>query len=110
MTYSPLRAGRQEIFDQLGWLSVKQLILYHSMLTVYRIRSFQEPKYLASRLSRENRNGHIILPKSNLSLHRNRAAKDLSLLPPGLRQSRTITCFKKELKTLIKREISRFLD
>ena len=89
VTQSPLRAGRQEIFDQ-------------------------QPEYLASRLSRENRNGYIILPKSNLSLHRNsfgyRAANDWNLLPPGLRQSRTITCFKKELKTLIKREISRFLD
>ena len=62
VTQSPLRAGRQEIFDQ-------------------------QPEYLASRLSRENRNGYIILPKSNLSLHRNsfgyRAAKDLNCYHQG---------------------------
>ena len=114
VTHSPLRAGRQELFDQLGWLSVKQLIMYHSLLTVYRIRSSQEPEYLASRLSRENRYGNIILPKSNLSLHRNsfgyRAARDWNQLPQGLRQTRTINGFKKELKTWIKSEISRFID
>ena len=114
VTHSPLRAGRQEMFDQLGWLSVKQLILYHSLLTVYRIRNSQEPEYLAYRLSRENRYGNIVLPKSNLSLHRNsfgyRAARDWNQLPQGLRQIRTIKSFKKELTTWIKKEISRFLD
>ena len=114
VTHSPLRAGREEMFDQLGWLSVKQLILYHSLLSVYRIRSSQEPEYLASRLSRENRHGNIILPKTNLSLYRNsfayRAASDWNRLPQGLRQIRILKNFKKELKSWIKREIPRFID
>ena len=112
--HSPLRAGRKEMFDLLGWLSVKQLILYHSLLSVYRIRSSQEPEYLASRLSRENRYSNIILPKTNLSLYRHsfayRAARDWNMLPQGLRQIRTTKNFKKELMTWVKREIPRFID
>ena len=62
VTHSPIRAGRQTLFDQLGWLTVKQLILYHTLLTVYRVRNTQEPEYLASILRRENYYGKIIIP------------------------------------------------
>ena len=114
VTHSPRRAGRQGMFDQLDWLSVRQLVVYHSLLSVYRIRSSQEPEYLASRLSRDNHFGKIILPKTNLSLYRNsfgyRAARDWNLLPQRLRQLGTISVFKKELRTWVKREIPRFSE
>ena len=114
VTHSPWRASRQGMFDQLDWLTVKQLILYHSLLSVYRIRSSQEPEYLASRLSRENQFRKIILPNTNLSLFRNsfgyRVARDWNLLPSQLKQLKTIKSFKKELKSWVKREVPRFLD
>ena len=70
VTHSPLRASRQSMYDQLDWLTVKQLILYHTLLTVYRIRQAKEPEYLASILSNENHYGKIIIPNTRLTLYR----------------------------------------
>ena len=56
------------MFDELGWLSVKQLILYHTLLTVYRIRKSQEPDFLDTFLSGDKYYGKIIIPNINLSL------------------------------------------
>ena len=114
VTHSPLRAGRQGMFDELGWLSVKQLILYHTLLTVFRIRKSQEPEYLASILSRDNHYGKIIIPNINLSLYRKsfgfRGASNWNSLPSALRQMEHIGTFKRELKAWIKKETPRFLD
>ena len=57
VNHSPLRERRDKMYDDLGWLTVKQLILYHTVLTVYRIRNTQEPEYLASILSRDTTSG-----------------------------------------------------
>ena len=38
VTHSPLRAHRKDMYNKLGWLTVKQLVIYHSLLTVYRVR------------------------------------------------------------------------
>ena len=55
VTHFPLRAPRKEMFSQLGWLSVNQLIFYHSALATYRIRESREPEYLSSLLGRDGR-------------------------------------------------------
>ena len=114
VTHSQLRTGRQKMFDELGWLSVKQLILYHTLLTVYRIRKSQEPEYLANILSRDNHYGKIIIPNINLSLYRKsfgfRGASNWNSLPESLRKMEQIGTFKRELKAWIKRETPRFLD
>ena len=114
VTHSPLRAGRQAMFDQLGWLTVKQLICYHTLLTVYRVKKTMEPEYLASFFVRENRFGKIILPSTNLTLFRKsfvyRGISGWNSLPPGLRQLEHLSTFKKELRAWIKREITRFYD
>ena len=114
VSHSPPRAGRHEMVDQLGWLTVKQSVFYHTLLTVYKIRKSQEPEFLASILGRENCYGKIIVPNSNLTLFRKsfvyRGVCDWNSLPPGLRQLELISTFKRELKIWIKREISRFFD
>ena len=46
------RASREEIYRQVGWMTVRQLVLYHSALTTYRIRHSQEPEYLNRILNR----------------------------------------------------------
>ena len=68
VTKSPPRSSRGPMYDQLGWLSVYQLIHYHTLLAVYRIRATGEPEYLAESLCNENRNGNIIVKPTNLSL------------------------------------------
>ena len=54
MTHSPAREPRQTMFDKLGWFTVQQLIKYHTLLTVYRIRNSQEPECFAAVFSRDN--------------------------------------------------------
>ena len=48
VTHSPPRSKRHLMFDKLKWLTVKQLIVYHTLLTVYKIRQSREPEYLAN--------------------------------------------------------------
>ena len=114
VSHSPLRERRERMYDNLGWLTVKQLILYHTLLTVYRTRNSQEPEYLASILSRDNPYGKIIITNTNLSLYRKsfayRGVINWNLLPTHVRQISAIGAFKKELKNWIKREVPRFLD
>ena len=66
----PTRAHREYMFDKLGWMTVKQLISYHTLLTVFRIKISAVPEYLAGQLSRENKFGNIIVDKSNWSFTR----------------------------------------
>ena len=105
VTHSQLRTGRQKMFDELGWLSVKQLILYHTLLAFNRIRKSQEPEYLANILSRDNHYGTIIIPNINLSLYRKsfgfRGASNWNSLPERLRNLEQLGTFKKDLEFVI---------
>ena len=40
------------LLNQEGWLSVNQLIFYHSLLQVYKVNKTQTPKYLNNMFSR----------------------------------------------------------
>ena len=114
VTHSPLRAERKTMYNKLGWLTVKQLILYHTLLTVYRVRQTGEPEYLASLLSRDSPNGRMIIQNTSLTLTKKsfsiRGACDWNYLPPSIRELKSLSQFKKEVKAWIKREIPRFLD
>ena len=48
--------------------TVNQLVAYHTLIQVYKIRNSGEPEYLASALKDDNRNGHIVVPITNLTL------------------------------------------
>ena len=56
VTKSIYDTRRYEIFEKLQWLTVKQQIVYHTVLTVHKIRQSDEPEFLASKLKRDNRN------------------------------------------------------
>ena len=64
----PPRSHRSSIFDKLGWLTINQLIVYHSLVTVYKIRQRRTPEYLATIFRKENIRGKVMLPKLNLEL------------------------------------------
>ena len=55
VTNSPPRSNRVNMFNKLKWLTVYQLISYHTLLAVYKIRQSGEPEYLAEFLKRDNR-------------------------------------------------------
>ena len=91
---------------------MSQLIEYHSILSVYRIRKSNEPEYLANILSRENRNNNIIVPQSKMELYRRsfvyRSICDWNKLPKEIRNIQKLMSFKKALKSWIKVNVSKF--
>ena len=44
---APLHAKRTKLFDNLGWLTISQMISYHTVLTIQKVRVQREPEHLA---------------------------------------------------------------
>ena len=114
VTKSPPRSSRNAMFDQLDWLTVNQLIAYHTLLQIYKIRSFREPEYLYDALCTDNRNGHIVVPNCDLSLALDsftyRGARLWNNVPPHIRNCPKIGTFKKEIRKYVKQMVPRFSD
>ena len=45
------RSSHNIIFDLVGWMTVRQLIFYHSAMSVLRVRNTMEPEELGSKLA-----------------------------------------------------------
>ena len=114
VTNCHIRTRRKELFAQLDWLTVNQLVFYHSALTTYRIRASSEPEYLSNIMSRDNRGGRIIIPNTRLSLAMKsycyRGATQWNSLPHSIRSIQKIGLFKSEVKTWIKTNVTQFVD
>ena len=114
VTRSPPRSVRNPMFDRLDWLSVNQLVAYHSLLQIYKIRSSQEPEYLYEKLGKDNRNGNIIVTNTELTLAKKsftfRGAQLWNSLPDQIRKNVKIGGFKKACRKWVKESIPRFLD
>ena len=114
VTHFPLRAPRKEMLAQLGWLSVNQLIFYHSALSTYRIRQSREPEYLTSLLGRDGRTGKIVVSNTNLTLVKKsycyRGAAQWNTIPENIRSVRKISQFKLQLRKWILQKVTQFVD
>ena len=112
VTNSQIRRNREEMFNQVEWLTVKQLMVYHTLTTVFRIRKTGEPEGLASTLNYENRNNNIIFPTSNLTLYRKsftyRGICLWNRIPKDIKNVQTIGLFKSRLKEWVSKEVSKF--
>ena len=108
----PPRSNRNSMYERLGWMSVQQLIVYHTLLAVHRIRKSKEPEYLASSLLRENYRGNIIVENSRLGLYKNSFVPRGSILwnklPGDLRNIDKIGNFKKELRNWVGDNVMKF--
>ena len=108
----PPRSSRDIMFDKLTWLTVRQLIAYHTLITVYRIRASQEPEHLAEMLSRDNHNGHIVVKNTRLELYRKsfvfRGSLLWNRLPGSLRIENKLSIFKKGVRSWVLETISRY--
>ena len=104
--------SRKDLFREVRWLTVRQLIYYHTALTIHRIRNAQEPEYLSEILTRDNRLNKIIIPNSNLTLAKQsfcfRGAEDWNKLPIEIRACRKIGTFKTKLRSWILDNTSQF--
>ena len=67
--HSPLMGvSRNDIFNQINWLTLNQLIEYHTLVTIYKIKKKKEPEYLYNILSDENIRRKINIKNENLTL------------------------------------------
>ena len=102
VTHSQLRTHRQELYSQVGWMTVNQLVFYFSALATFRIRQSREPEYLSDIMTNDNRAGRIIVSNTDLTLAKNsfcyRAAAQWNSLPEHIRMNQRISLFKSLLK------------
>ena len=108
----PPRSNRDYMFDQLNWLTVRQLIAYQTLVIIFRLRTEQEPEYLAQCVSQDNRLGHIVVRHSRLDLYRNSFVYRGSLLwnklPVEIREEQNGKKFKETAKDWVCKNIDRF--
>ena len=102
------RTSRSDLFEQVGWLSVNQLVAYHTLLMVFNIRRSGEPDYLARFLQNEqndSKNFRIRWDNTKLSLALRsftfRGAQAWNDLPFDVRACRSLNGFKKQTKKWI---------
>ena len=114
VTHSPPRSSRIELFTKLDWLTDNQLIVYHTLISVFKLRQNQEPEYLAEKLLQNTGYGRILIPNIKLSLAQKsfmiRGKSDWNELPATLRSQTKIGIFKKHVKKWIFDNTPRFLD
>ena len=103
VTNLPIRTPRKEIFSSVGWMTVNQLVVYHSALSTLRIRQSGEPKYLSEMLCRNNR----ALAKKSFCF---RAAEQWNSIPESIRKMKRIGQFKSSLKKWILSNDEQFLE
>ena len=112
VTLMPHRANRAEMYDKLAWLTVNQLVFYHSIILVFKIRSSNQPEYLANLLSKDSRSNRIIIPNLDLRVAQwsftLRGAESWNLLPLSIRKQSKIGTFKKLAKYWIMGNVERF--
>ena len=108
----------KEVLHQVGWLSVNQLIFYHSVLLIFKVKQNQTPVYLHNMFSwsykyntRQAEGGTIrLVGKPRLDLNRNsfrwRAANQFNQLPADIRTSSSLINFKLNAKKWIENNVS----
>ena len=109
----PSRSNREYMFNTLGWLTVNQLSVFHTILTVYNIRRTKEPEYLAEKLTRENVRGNIVVPHTGLTLLKNsfvfRGAELWNKVPHSVRALQNVKDFKKQLHNWVSENVDKFI-
>ena len=106
----------RRLLSQCNWLSIKQLIFYHSALTVFRTISSKTPLYLSQHLNTDHPYPTRLAAEGGLrvdGIHGGlvsksfliRAAKEFNTIPGNIRSCRKLPAFKKQLKRWIKDNI-----
>ena len=112
VSHFPTRVPRKEMYSYLGWMSVNQLIFYHSALSTYRIRQSNQPEYLSSLLSNDGMTGRIIVPNTRLTLAKRsycyRGAAQWNSIPENIRKMRKVSQFKVLLRKWILVNVTQF--
>ena len=107
--YTPTRL----LLQQCNWLSIKQMVFYHTAVQVWRVLDAKCPVYIKSKLqlsvTRSARQGNLRVPVVESSLAGKsflvRSATVWNSIPPDIRSSKSIQVFKRKLKQWTKLNI-----
>ena len=109
---APPRSNRSELFNTLKWLTVNQMIVYSTLVSVFKIRRVKQPEYLARHLCRESRNGRIMVSNPGISITADsfcfRGPSYWNRLPRDLRSQEKIGSFKRLLRNWVVENIQQF--
>ena len=110
----PQMSNRKSMYVELEWLTVRQLIVYHTLILVFRVRQSGAPSALARQLLSENYRGNIIVKNSHLELYKRsfvpRGATLWNKLPLGVKMMKNIGIFKKHLKDWVMNNVKMMED
>lgn len=99
---------------QCGWLSVRQMVFYHTVVQLFKIKKFKKPSYLFDKFSSEFplrtrlaegnriRETETIKSDERRKSFIPRATRAWNSLPVTIRNIQTLDKFKKEMKTYVK--------
>ena len=114
VTHSPPRAARVLMYKKLDWLTVHQLVSYHTLISVFKTRKSREPEYLYQYLGNDSRYGKIMFEKIDLKVTTRsfvfRGSTEWNLLPSSVKNCQKVGEFKPKLRKWIKENVSMFLD
>ena len=103
------------MYSKLEWLTVNQLIVYHTIIAVFKIRKNKEPEYLSDILGKTSRldSNYIIVENIKLGLERKsftfRGAIQWNKLPASIRSENRLGILKKSLRKWVSENIVRFV-
>ena len=109
------------LLTQCGWLSVKQLVMYHSLVLMFKTKMDKKPKYIYehigatpgrhTRQEQDRVGSTLIRDVRNLKTGTAnksfipRTVQDWNNLPVNLIEARSLVLFKKELRAWVSSSI-----
>ena len=98
---------------QCNWLSIKQLIFFHTALQVWRVNASKCPVYIETKLqlsrTRRSAQGNLLVPVVDNSVSSKsfmvRSAVTWNQIPADIRICKSLETFKKNLKQWIKANV-----
>ena len=106
------------LLTHCGWLSVRQLVVYHSLLQVFKTRNSKLPLFLHEKISNEFKYNTRLAAGSGMRLENKNALSEIGKqsfsqrsvllwnnLPVNIRQSESLLIFKSSLKDWVKNNI-----
>jgi hypothetical protein len=98
---------------QCNWLSIKQLVFFHTALQVWNVTTSKCPVYIHSNLQPSNTRsaaqGNLLVPVVEKSFSSKsfmvRSTSTWNMLPPSIRSIKKLDLFKRKLKQWIKDSI-----
>ena len=101
------------LLQQCNWLSIKQLVFFHTALQVWKVKTWQCPVYIHSKLQPSNTRsaaqGNLLVPVVESALSSKsfmvRSTSTWNMLPPDIRTIQQLNVFKRKLKQWTKTNI-----